>query len=98
MCDVTKAHDVANLAQKTEQFCKANNCKVWAIVNNAGIADGGALDWTGMEVWRRVMEVNFFGVVAVTKAFLPLLKRCPESRYIAFTNSLSIFPHSHPLQ
>jgi NAD(P)-dependent dehydrogenase (short-subunit alcohol dehydrogenase family) len=28
------------------------------------------------------MEVNFFAVVAVTKAFLPLLRRTPESRVV----------------
>jgi NAD(P)-dependent dehydrogenase (short-subunit alcohol dehydrogenase family) len=54
--------------------------KLWAVINNAGVGDGGALDWTDMSVWRRVMEINFFGVVGVTKAMLPLLKRNPESR------------------
>jgi hypothetical protein len=45
-----------------------------------GIVDGGNLDWTEMSVWRRVMEVNFFAVVGVTRVMLPLLKRTPESR------------------
>ena len=71
---------MTNLATKTEQFCKEKDYKVWALVNNAGIADGGALDWTSMEVYRRVMEVNFFGLVSTTKAILPLLKRNPGSR------------------
>jgi NAD(P)-dependent dehydrogenase (short-subunit alcohol dehydrogenase family) len=51
-------------------------------VNNAGIGNGGAIDWLSMETLRKVMEVNFFGVVAVTKAMLPLLKCNPGSRYV----------------
>ena len=45
-----------------------------------GIGDGGNLDWTEMSIWRRVMEVNFFAVVGVTKSMLPLLKKTPDSR------------------
>lgn len=82
ICNITKSEDILNLAQKTEEFCKVENSKVWALVNNAGIADGGALDWTSMDVYRRVMEVNFFGLVAATKAILPLLKRSPGSRIV----------------
>ena len=38
------------------------------------------MDWTEMKVWRRVMEINFFAVVNVTKVMLPMLKKTPESR------------------
>eukprot|EP00602_Paraphysomonas_sp_CaronLab_P002054 CAMPEP_0185025510 /NCGR_PEP_ID=MMETSP1103-20130426/8436_1 /TAXON_ID=36769 /ORGANISM="Paraphysomonas bandaiensis, Strain Caron Lab Isolate" /LENGTH=269 /DNA_ID=CAMNT_0027558719 /DNA_START=292 /DNA_END=1101 /DNA_ORIENTATION=+ len=81
-CNVCIADDIEKLAMETEKLANEKDCKVWAVVNNAGIADGGALDWTDMDVWRRVMEVNFFGVVAVTKAMLPLLKKNPGSRII----------------
>jgi hypothetical protein len=81
-CDVTKENDIQNLVQTVEQVSNDTGAKIWAVVNNAGIADGGALDWTELTIWRKVMEVNFFSVVAVTRAMLPLLKKTPGSRYV----------------
>lgn len=43
------------------------------LVNNAGVAVSGAVLHTPLQEYRRQFEVNFFGVVAVTQAFLPLL-------------------------
>ena len=31
------------------------------------------IDWISMEFMRKMMDVNFFGHVAMTKKFLPLL-------------------------
>ncbi len=41
------------------------------LVNNAGIASGGALLETTMEEWREVLEVNLLGVLRGCQAFLP---------------------------
>lgn len=81
-CNITKPEDVLHLSDEVRQYCQLKNVKVWALVNNAGIADGGALDWTSLDVYRRVMEVNFFGLVATTKAILPFLKSNPGSRIV----------------
>ena len=45
-----------------------------AVVNNAGAGHIGSIEKVTMEEFRRVMEVNFFGVVAVTKAAMPHLR------------------------
>lgn len=45
--------------------------RVDVLVNNAGITHLGSVVETRSEVFRRVMEVNFFGAVAMTKAVLP---------------------------
>jgi NAD(P)-dependent dehydrogenase (short-subunit alcohol dehydrogenase family) len=45
-----------------------------ALVNNAGIPAAGPLELMPIEDLRRVLEVNLLGAVAVTQAFLPLLK------------------------
>jgi NAD(P)-dependent dehydrogenase (short-subunit alcohol dehydrogenase family) len=45
-----------------------------AVVNNAGAGHVGTIENETVEDVRRVMEVNFFGVVEVTKAALPHLR------------------------
>jgi short-subunit dehydrogenase len=45
------------------------------LVNNAGIAGSGTVADTPAEDWRRIMEVNFFGVVTTSRAFLPSMIR-----------------------
>lgn len=43
------------------------------LINNAGILASGTLRETDLSQYRTVMDINFFGVVSMTKAFLPLL-------------------------
>jgi NAD(P)-dependent dehydrogenase (short-subunit alcohol dehydrogenase family) len=45
------------------------------LVNNAGIAVGGPLEFIPLADLRRQLEVNVIGQVAVTQAFLPLLRQ-----------------------
>lgn len=45
------------------------------LVNNAGIAVIGPVELVPLNEWRRQYEVNLFGVVAVTQACLPHLRR-----------------------
>lgn len=45
------------------------------VVNNAGIVVAGPLEFVGLDDLRRQLEVNVVGQVAVTQAFLPLLRK-----------------------
>lgn len=45
------------------------------LVNNAGIAVGGPLEFLPIDALRHQLDVNLVGQVAVTQAFLPLLRR-----------------------
>jgi NAD(P)-dependent dehydrogenase (short-subunit alcohol dehydrogenase family) len=47
---------------------------MYGLVNNAGIAVGGPLEFVPIDQLRNQMEVNFFGAVAVTQAFIPLIR------------------------
>lgn len=55
------------------------------LVNNAGTAvpeEEGRPERTSPEDLRRVFETNVFGVVTVTNAMLPLLRRSPAGRIV----------------
>jgi NAD(P)-dependent dehydrogenase (short-subunit alcohol dehydrogenase family) len=90
VCDITKEGDVARLAAEAGALVETLNGHLWALVNNAGIANSGPLDWVPLDSYRRVMEVNFFGHVSVTKALLPLLKQCGEARIINLSSVAGI--------
>lgn len=48
---------------------------LWALVNNAGIDCLGDIEFCPMEFYRRVADVNLFGMVHVTKTFLPMIRK-----------------------
>ncbi len=45
------------------------------LVNNAGIPYGGPVEYLSLDKVRQEFEVNFFGVIAVTQTFVPLLRQ-----------------------
>lgn len=60
------------------------------LINNAGILGGmqqPPLE-TDINVFKQVFETNFFGVVAVTQAFIDLLRQSPEPRIVNVTSGL----------
>ncbi len=58
------------------------------LVNNAGVALGGTFEEVSEHDFEWLISINFFGVVRMTRAFLPLLHRSAESRIV---NMSSIF-------
>ena len=58
------------------------------LVNNAGVALGGTFEQVSASDFEWLFAVNFWGVVRMTRAFLPLLRRSPDARLV---NLSSIF-------
>ncbi|XP_072897491.1 D-beta-hydroxybutyrate dehydrogenase, mitochondrial-like isoform X4 [Hemitrygon akajei] len=48
---------------------------LWGMVNNAGISTFGEVEFTSMAHYKEVADVNLWGTIRVTKAFLPLIRR-----------------------
>ena len=48
---------------------------LFGLVNNAGIVKPGPLEFQPIADFRRQLEVNLIGQVAITQAFLPLIRR-----------------------
>lgn len=73
LLDVTDAASIAAAAKQVET--ELAGAGLAGVVNNAGIGVGGPLEFLPLDELRSVLEVNAVGVVAVTQAFLPLLRR-----------------------
>ena len=66
----------------------ADHGKVNLVFNNAGVALGATIDGMRYEDFEWLMNINFWGVVYGTKAFLPHLKKAGEGHII---NTSSVF-------
>ncbi|CAF0836538.1 unnamed protein product [Adineta steineri] len=76
--DITRQEDIDAAYELVSNKTKV----LHALVNNAGIGAGGYIDWISLDFMRRMMDVNFFGHVAMTKKFLPLLIVRRDSRVV----------------
>ena len=86
--DVTSADEARAAADTVRDVL--GDTKLRGLVNNAGVAVGGPLEFVDLDEVRRQFEVNVFGQVAVTQAFLPLLRdHGPIDPRIVFTGSIN---------
>ncbi|MBT2402578.1 MULTISPECIES: SDR family NAD(P)-dependent oxidoreductase [unclassified Streptomyces] len=79
--DVTDAESVTSCLEEVV----AEHGRLDAVVNNAGAGFVGTIEQNGMEPVRAAMEVNYFGVVELTRAALPHL-RASGGRVITVTS------------
>jgi NAD(P)-dependent dehydrogenase (short-subunit alcohol dehydrogenase family) len=91
--------DVASISAAVQEVERRHG-RLDILVNNAGILDHAAETGpvtTTLATFRRVFETNLFGVVAVTQAFLPLLRKSAAGRIVNLTSILgSIAEHADP--
>ena len=94
--DVTDAGSIAAAAAwVTDKFGVLD-----ILINNAGIGlDEGskAVSAQTLDTWRKTFDTNLFGVIAVTQAFLPLLRKSDAGRIVNLSSILaSLTLHSDP--
>jgi NAD(P)-dependent dehydrogenase (short-subunit alcohol dehydrogenase family) len=73
MLDVTDAGQIATAVGEIE--AALDGAGLDGLVNNAGVAIPSPLETMPIEDFRRQVEVNLTGQVAVTQAMLPLIRR-----------------------
>jgi len=81
--DVTDAEQIRDAAHILHE----SGLTLRGVVNNAGIVVPGPLEFLPIDELRRQFDVNFLGALAVTQAFLPML-RASKGR-IVFMSSVS---------
>jgi short-subunit dehydrogenase len=67
---------------------RAQHPRLDLLVNNAGVALGGTFEQVSEADFDWLFSINFFGVVRMTRAFLPMLKESDDARLV---NISSIF-------
>ena len=85
--DVT---DEAAILKAVEEV-SAKFGKVDVLINNAGVSQRALVSETTNEVGRKLMEVNFFGSIHLTKAVLPLMQKSNTGSIVAMSSAAGKF-------
>ena len=73
LIDITEEDSILGAVQVVADA--VGNAGLAGLVNNAGIAVAGPLEFLPVEALRTQLEVNVIGQMAVTRAFLPLIRQ-----------------------
>lgn len=81
--------DLGTIAAAADRIA-ADSGRLDILVNNAGINDRGDGPGTTaqLDAVERVLRTNFLGVLAVTQAMLPLLRKSPAGRIVNVSSGL----------
>ncbi|XP_077204060.1 D-beta-hydroxybutyrate dehydrogenase, mitochondrial-like [Paroedura picta] len=85
--NVCSDKEVVQALALVQKHLKRRDQGLWGLVNNAGIASFGDVEFTTLEKYQAVADVNLWGTIRVTKAFLPLIRRA-KGRVINMSSML----------
>ena len=71
--DVTDAEQIDSARQQVTDAVGDEG--LVGLVNNAGVGGGGPIEFMPLDELRRTLEINLIGQVAVTQAFIPLMRK-----------------------
>ncbi|XP_072038283.1 D-beta-hydroxybutyrate dehydrogenase, mitochondrial-like [Amphiura filiformis] len=74
-CDVTSDGAVRSAKDFVIKHLSESKQELYAVVNNAGIWRWSEIEWASMEMYQTLYDVNVKGIIRVTKAFLPIIRR-----------------------
>ena len=82
------AKDASISRAKTQIQRKVSAKGLAGLVNNAGIGHGGPVEYMDMDAFKQVVDVNLNAQVAMSKAFIPLLRKGERPGRIVFITSI----------
>jgi short-subunit dehydrogenase len=68
----------------------AEHSGVNLLVNNAGVALGGTFEQVSEEDFEWLFDINFWGVVRMTRAFLPALRASGDARVVNLSSTYGL--------
>lgn len=90
-------HIVADVTEESsvraavEQVMAAEG-RIDIVVNNAGFGISGAVEYTETREARRLFEVNFFGMVNVNRAVIPIMRQAGRGRIVHLSSVAAPIP------
>lgn len=84
---VRKAIDHISAPEKGEGGRGSSSGRIDVLVNNAGYGIGGAFEDSSVEEAKDMYETNFFGLIRVTQAVLPHMRRQGSGRVINISSA-----------
>ncbi|RUW59373.1 SDR family NAD(P)-dependent oxidoreductase [Mesorhizobium sp. M7A.F.Ca.US.008.03.1.1] len=81
--DVSKADEVDRLAERA--FGAFDGVSL--LMNNAGVGDNPGKPWENRDAWKRLLDINFWGVVHGVEAFAPRMLAAARPGLIVNTGS-----------
>lgn len=81
--DVSKQDTITEAAQQVQQAVGSGG--LYGLVNNAGVAMAAPLEFLPLDELRQQLEINVIGQLAVTQAFLPLIRQA-KGRIVNITS------------
>lgn len=88
--------EVVNVAEREQVHAWADKVvaehgKVNLVFNNAGVAHAGTVEGSEYEEYEWITNINFWGVVYGTKAFLPHIKASGEGHIVNVSSVFGLF-------
>lgn len=87
-CDVTREEDVTRAVRQILD----REGRIDLVINNAGFGISGAVEFTETEDARRLLDVNFFGMVRVNRAVLPHMRQARRGRIVNLSSVAAVAP------
>ena len=87
-CDITDEEQIkAAVAQVLDE-----NGRIDILINNAGFGISGAVEFTETSDAQRLFDVNFFGMVRMNRAILPLMREQGHGRIVNLSSVAAPVP------
>ena len=86
--DVT---DAASIEHAVKELLAITGGRLEVVVHNAGVSHGAAFEDVPDDEARRVFETNFFGVLALTRAVLPVMREQRSGRIVLISSDSAFY-------
>lgn len=87
--DLTDPDNITQIVKYVEMLIGANNLRLHAVINNAGIMVFGEFEWLTEKLIAQQLNVNLMGTLLLSKAFCPLMRK-DKGRFITISSHCAL--------